>query len=254
MNWENEEPIIVGGFSGTGTRVPVYLLMAMGVYMGPRDIFEYIHEHMDSLIMAYWLMAWRRGFLTNMTMNMKRVRKAFDVCLVDHLKYRKDEKLWGWKNPPNQDCIEYYHKIFPKMKYIHVVRDGRDISPGWMNGFATGEYSWYIPEERWKGDYTIAENYMWMWNKMTNRVLDYCVNNLEEQSLVLRLEDMVYATKRVAKGLAEFIGADDDIDWFSCPSIIDPGTIGRYKKLEPHIVKGMTIEASEALDRLGYEV
>ena len=44
----------------------------------------------------------------------------------DPIKYW--HKKWGWKNPRTIFLISFLVHIYPNMRYIHVVRDGRDIA------------------------------------------------------------------------------------------------------------------------------
>jgi hypothetical protein len=49
---------------------------------------------------------------------------------VDHSKHI-GKSMWGWKSPRSLYYLPFYHlALKDKFRYVHVVRDGRDVSIG----------------------------------------------------------------------------------------------------------------------------
>jgi len=109
------DPIIVGGTGGSGTRLVALLLQAAGVFMGKEDRVNYA---MDSIPM-------NRAdyhYLTGKPDLDEEVRSR----LSEHLS--GEFRLWGWKHTVSYITLPMWHRYFPDLHFIHVVRDGRDLA------------------------------------------------------------------------------------------------------------------------------
>ncbi|MDQ2935964.1 MAG: sulfotransferase [Acidobacteriota bacterium] len=50
-------------------------------------------------------------------------------CLLEtHCASLSPARPWGWKEPRTIFLLAFFHKYFPNMKFLHVVRDGRDMA------------------------------------------------------------------------------------------------------------------------------
>lgn len=73
------------------------------------------------------------------------------------------EKRLVVKNPGNSLRIPFIKKIFPDVKFVHIIRDGRDVASSMMNG--PTKYAWaYIRPPGWKE-----------WKKKVNRSCTMCL-------------------------------------------------------------------------------
>jgi hypothetical protein len=41
---------------------------------------------------------------------------------------KPETRTWGWKAPRSMYLLPFWHQRFPRFKFLHVVRDGRDIA------------------------------------------------------------------------------------------------------------------------------
>jgi len=247
------KPIIVGGMAGNGTRTAVWLLRGMNVYMGSMPMAMYAHEPFDSIPIAWFLYSFRAAWARNQGVDEHKMVQAFQATLDQHLSHWNGEKLWGWKNPSNLYLIDFYHELFPEMKYVHVVRDGRDVSDSWINQTLIHEVPFAIPEEMKKNPSPV--NYMWIWNLMNERVIEYCENKLANQWILLRLEDISADPEAYGKKLQEFVGADYYRSYEAPWTISPPSTIGRHndpEQFDPQEVLHMTTAGRKMLSRLEY--
>ncbi len=126
MNNQYDEPIFVGGFPGSGTRVFSRILEKSGIFMG-----SYLNVSHDSKDFAEFLNNWVGFFLKNLKYQNYEIKnsieKDFSLCLKKHLEKFNHNSKWGSKNPRNMLILPFMHSKFPKMKYLHIIRDGRDI-------------------------------------------------------------------------------------------------------------------------------
>ncbi|MCP4458992.1 MAG: sulfotransferase [Cytophagales bacterium] len=52
----------------------------------------------------------------------------FKKAVWKYYKSHRGEKKWGWKFPETYLIPELIHTTFPKARFIHILRDGRDLA------------------------------------------------------------------------------------------------------------------------------
>jgi len=248
-------PIIVGGMPGSGTRVIVWLLRGMGAYMGGQAMLDSGQPTQDSIPIAHFIYMRRLEWILGRVdqHDVDSMIQQFTACLDTHLAHYDGEEVWGWKNPPNMLLLDFFHALFPRLKYIHVVRDGRDTGDRWIDATVNHIYKDLIPEEmRNNPDHV---NYMWLWSTFNNQLLNYCEENLEGQYMMLRMEDAVNDPEKYGNEIKEFIGAKK-FEMFRVPAHIHiPETIGRHRKddeIDPIAIPHMETAGKEFLIRANY--
>lgn len=155
---EYTPPVVVGGVGGSGTRLIAQCMRALGFYMG-----GVVNESNDNL---WFTLLFKRQdilaiseneFLELVEIMCKRMTgyakctKAQEALVwqlvsMNKTQYRADwlEKLadsllsvnyrlarnasWGWKEPNSHIVIQRLAGILPRMKYVHVVRNGLDMA------------------------------------------------------------------------------------------------------------------------------
>lgn len=156
-------PVVVGGIGGSGTRAIAQLLIEIGFDMGSdlndslddlgftalfkRSALWPLESHYDALREALAVYLTSRGFPT-----------PYGISEIDH-KCRAEQLIarieaegpwrecgkirdrltkltaipdrqahWGWKEPNSLVVLPYLLTALPFLKYIHVLRDGRDMA------------------------------------------------------------------------------------------------------------------------------
>ncbi len=101
---------------------------------------------------------------------------------------REGKRRWGDKTPQHAFFINDIKSVFPEARFIHLIRDGRDVAESYKRVFI-GPQSIYGAAKRWK-------NYV--------NALDDAKNDLDaEHYLEIRFEDLVSnPDKQLAKILA----------------------------------------------------
>jgi hypothetical protein len=124
----NDEPIIIGGCARSGTTLMRVILDSHPhIYCGPESYL----------------------FVSNRIKTKKareKLSNRFDVSIKDintfvassqslsefvetffrHVAETHGKKRWGEKTPTNVKRIDFIFRQFPKAKFIHMIRDGRD--------------------------------------------------------------------------------------------------------------------------------
>ncbi|RNA43352.1 hypothetical protein BpHYR1_027322 [Brachionus plicatilis] len=101
------------------------------------------------------------------------------------------------KEPSNAEHIEYLLKIFPKSKFILIIRDGREVS--------------YSLLKRSKKKVNLSNFYKRLryWDEMLKVSYNQCLNKGEKYCLMVRYEKLVTQPKSEIKKMVDFL----DIEW-----------------------------------------
>ncbi|MEO2030453.1 MAG: sulfotransferase [Planctomycetaceae bacterium] len=161
--------------------------------------------------------------------------------LAKHL----DMQRWGDKTPEYIDDLPLLYNLFPGAKYIHVVRDGRDVA---LSGFEMpfGEKNVFMAGRDW--------------STAIRKVNAFARSINAEQFLEIRYEDFLSEPREQFVRLIEFLEIDDSdgrlID-FIAGSISDDLMLGNFNKwrtrLNPRQIRRFDGIASNELQQYGYE-
>jgi len=206
LKLEEEAPIIVGGFGGSGTRVPVLYLLALGANMVYDPVYVYPRGPGGKPIyetMVEFGFKWAKDHLYY---KLDEEHMAGVIATTVEDRVEKYGRPWGWKMPGMIFLTEPLHKAIPNMKFVHITRDPRDVAfdamTTWVHMFARADNTAPIkaPEQ------VITKEYFKLWNKGNLEAYEYGTKHLGENYLHIRLEDLVPRNEAAREKLANFIG------------------------------------------------
>lgn len=195
-------PVAIGGVGGSGTRLIAQLLMELGFYLGD-DLngandtlwFTLLFKRPEILRVAECEFAQSLDiFIARMTGG--GACSAHQAALVrrlaasdrpsehpsDWLRLRADSLLapqkayleacpWGWKEPNTHVVIDRLMRLMPKMKYLHVARNGLDMAySANQNQLKFWGGHFIGPECETSPYYSLK-----YWRLIQRRVLDLCI-------------------------------------------------------------------------------
>lgn len=120
-----QEPIVLMGRGHSGTRVLAYAVQALGVNLGFTDRMA-SGDPEDK--------RFRRGLAKlARRWDVGDAPPERDLRRFSKLVYRWHQRLrptgpWGWKYPETYLMAPHVHAVFPRARYLHIVRDGRDLA------------------------------------------------------------------------------------------------------------------------------
>lgn len=241
-------PIVVGGNGHSGTRIFAEILEMNGVFVGvPRltrrqgsyDLFT--KDKLNKWVEPYIYGRLRQDQLEEMGREFRRrLRLLFPLR----------NKPWGFKNPRAMFILPELHKLYPGMRYIHVIRDGRDMSLG--NEFVMRNV--YVPaylkdEEKGLSD---AEQMILFWGRSNSRVVDYCREHMHKQSIIVRFEDLCDNPVDQITRILELAGLPLDKIQQTTGLVKKPRSIGRWKTFESELSERVNALGTPYLKQFGY--
>jgi hypothetical protein len=148
------------------------------------------------------------------------------------------------------------------MRFLHVVRDGRDLAFGKETAFriaagadGTGVYS----AARAMGDEFVNQpssvRMTAFWAQVNTLAADFGESEMGENYRRIRLEDICANPENVVRELFAFVGADADDQLIAktAADVVWPKTIGLHRRVKDlNLLERVTATASPALERFHY--
>lgn len=284
-----QQPVIIIGMHRSGTSMLTRLLGTTGVLVGSRLTRNAESLFMNSL--NYWIFqqssaTWDRpsgvddllahenirphvtGYLNGVTHGPATIRY---LGLSRWLKYGSLHgiaKPWAWKDPRNTFTLPLWLEVFPRARILHIKRHGVDVAQSLRlrhkraSENAIARYrrrqSLYDnnPMAPKRGGFGHAPAMaslhagLELWRTYTERASRH-VEDLGEQALELRFEDLLGAPERLLPGVLEFCGLNlDNLALRSAIDSIQPAR--KYAFEHDSELSAFARSNAETLAALGY--
>ena len=233
-------PVIIGGSGGSGTRVVAQICYELGFYMGA---LSYAFDAKD---LELFFNLWTKRYLRDSY--IVGLDTEFHSYITKFFSINLSEK-WGFKITRSMFFLPFFNNLFPVMRYIHVVRDGRDM-PFSQNHRQPRELFDVFFERAWQQK-TVFEDAARFWNKVNLMAYRTGKEILNERFLLVKLEDLCFDKYNTLTNLLTFLQVDGDVEELS-KLIKNPKTFGRYKG-HPELIEIITDLTREGLEEFGYE-
>jgi protein-tyrosine sulfotransferase len=169
-----------------------------------------------------------------------------------------EAKQWGDQSPIHTFSLPYIQKVFPKARYIHMLRDGRDVISSYMIKRNTNQ------------SHDLNEA-IYRWKTSIKRTKELKKSIPSNRYLEVRYEDLVRQPEEELRRVSQFLGIEYTskmLDYWKMPTTIEnkyysfhanlgkpvfPSSIGKWKERlseeqQVFILKNITPE----LKSLGY--
>lgn len=229
----NDEPIVVSGMGGSGTRLVCQIVREAGVFMGAD-----LNYADDSLPLAHFTGTYLSG---------KKVRgdESLKEAISKHCAGMPEGAQWGWKEPHAYLMLWYFNLIYPtRMRFVHVLRDGRDMAYAPITGlpvFWTGD----MP-----GEGATPREVMTLWMMTNMQAANFGEHVLWNYHQV-RFEDLCSNPEPHIKALYKFLELQGDVG-AACELVKPPGSIGRWQGAAGEELEEVLQIGRTALERFGY--
>lgn len=245
-------PLVIGATGGSGTRVVARIARRAGYDLGSHlndaeDALEFVgfHDRWINRVMA----AERRPLSSGETDQMIC---DFHSALRRHLPtHGESGQLWGWKAPRSIYFLSFFHSLFPALKFIHVLRDGRDMAfsdnQKQLRQHGRVILSW---RERWFAAGPLRS--ILLWDRVNRRAASYGEAQLGCNYLAVRFEDLCRRPTRTVERILCFLGSKIDAPQVADAEISPPATLARWKTRPEAITQKLNAAAATSLRKFNY--
>jgi hypothetical protein len=185
------------------------------------------------------------------------LRDLVEVVYLWHM--RAEGKVrWGDKTPPYVGIVPELARMFPDARFIHLIRDGRDVAKSFKTTDWVGWY-WHNTVREWIR--ALECHWRWMRSDIRDRILE------------VRYEKLVLETEATLQEICRFIGEEFEPHMLSWESQVDqlvpsremishpklkqrigPEGVSRWKReMSPREIFVTEAFMGSHLMRLGYE-
>jgi hypothetical protein len=154
---------------------------------------------------------------------------------------------WVCKNPRSHYVLPFLDQVVDGLRYIHVVRDGRDMAFSKQTG-TLRQHCELLVGKPW-GKAGAAHIAFKSWEVSNLRAAGYGEQRMGTRYLCVRLEQLCEPTSRDASALAQFLGAPLD----RVASAFEPQeSFGRWRRAHVDKALAKLFCTSTALTHWGY--
>jgi hypothetical protein len=159
------------------------------------------------------------------------------------------EQPWGWKEPRSIYLLPFLHQQLPSLRFLHLVRDGRDMAYS-SNQIQLRKHGAAIlpPTDEPQPLRSIA-----LWSAVNLAAADYGESTLGERYLRLRFEDLCAEPVATVAAILDFFELDGDAELIAADEVSRPETFGRWRTQDPSLVEPLVRRAATAIARFGYQ-
>ncbi len=245
----SQEPIFIGGFPGSGTRVVSRILSMANIFMGSK-----INNTNDSVYFAPFLNKWVGKFISEEFSDKNelyaQMKKDFDHLLEGHLSGIPDDVPWGSKNPRNILILPFLHSLFPEMKFIHVLRDGRDLAASPKQRVKIKQYA----IDLLGNEVSSVSELVNLWSAITLKGFNDGEQFLGKNYLLIKFEDMCTNPSQVITEILKFSGGSMECLDAAIDEVNPPvNAIGRWKAAKDQF-EHLSTDTRKTLEKFGYSM
>jgi sulfotransferase family protein len=240
-------PSIMGATGGSGTRVVARVARRAGLYIG-----EHLNPAEDALDIAAYYDRWinpyywhGHGWGPDVEPEM---RAELSALLARHLA-GANGAAWGWKEPRSIFLIAFLARALPGLRFVHVVRDGRDLAFSKNQNQPRKHAGAFLGSEA--EDPAAPACSIELWNAVNMAAADTAEAELGERYLRIRYEDLCAEPQGAIARVLGFLGLDGDPAQLA-DEVEPPPTLGRWRQADPALVAELERIAEPGLRRFGY--
>ncbi|MEW6323752.1 MAG: sulfotransferase [Nitrospirota bacterium] len=197
-----------------------------------------------------WIVPYVTGSLTDD--QGARMKEEFLACVRRHLERMPDpDARWGWKIPPSIYLLPFFHGLYPHMKFIHVVRDGRDMAFS-DNKNQLRNFGAHVLDHDAQSLLPPVQAGA-LWNTVNLRAAEYGEGELKQRYLAVIFEELCRDPRPVIERMYRFLGAPEHRSIDRLLSTIEwPSSIGRWRQQDPAVLADVQRVAEPGLKYFGY--
>jgi hypothetical protein len=253
--------MIIGATGGSGTRAVARVVQQAGLWIGSQ-----LNESMDAVEFGSYSDRWINAFLQATDHWKKPLPTEQRVAMVADLQPLLSRHLegllssggdgrwlaWGWKEPRSMYLLPFWDDLFPTLRFLHVVRDGRDMA------FSSNQNQLLKHGDAMLGPVTAGQSQplrsIALWSCANTMVARYGARHLGDRYMRIRFEDLCAKPVNTVAKILVFFGLPRSIAEQAAALITPPSTLGRWRVADAQLQRALHRLAAPALLSLGYPV
>ena len=250
-------PIVIGATGGSGTRLIASLLAEAGIFMGVRlnhagdamDFEPLLDEEINPVLEAAGSLDFDADTLPPALQDrvVGRLRRTARAYALDRPSRRM---AWGWKNPRAMFLMPLIEAAFPGLRFIHVLRDGRDMA---LSGNQNQREKHFEARFGRAPDTVLQDDSMRLWATSNSEAAAYGRRRLGERYIQLRMEDIGADPEGVLGDLFRRLRIDPQVPVAELAAKVGPPPPGRWPEIAPEDLARIEAAGRDALLRFGYQ-
>jgi hypothetical protein len=240
-------PIVIGATGGSGTRVVARVARRAGLFIGTK-----LNPAEDALEVAEYYDRWINLHLSHghgWGPDVQAEMRTELMALLERHRTASDGGAWGWKEPRSIFLVSFLSHALPGMRFVHVVRDGRDLAFSKNQNQPRKHADTFLGSE--SEDPAAPARSIELWNAVNMSAADAAESGLGERYLRIRYEDLCAKPEPAIAGLLAFLELEGDPAQLA-EEVEPPPTLGRWRDSDPALVERLQRIATPALQRFGY--
>jgi len=243
-------PLVIGATGGSGTRVVARIARHAGYDLGTD-----LNEAGDALAFQSFFDTWTNRFVRASRrglpeMERARIEKDFEAALSNHCSASTGSR-WGWKAPRSIYWLPFLHGRFPDLKFVHIVRDGRDMAfSNNQNQVRKHGGAVLNPLERLINPLSVRS--ILVWDRVNERSAEFGETKLGRNYHLVHFEDLCRNPIEATTRLLRFLGAELDARSIAGLEVSPPTSVGRWTSAPPALIAKLERAADRSLRKFGY--
>jgi hypothetical protein len=272
---QKDEPIIILGMHRSGTSLTTRLLSDMGLFTGAQlsvNAEEITLRALNEKIFRRAGGDWSRPapirkalrdngwvsrqktFLRQQLFDRAKIRAFFG-----HRSWRRFEEgkplVWGWKDPRMMLLYPLWASIFPRARYLHIVRNGLDVAVS-LHRRATQNQQWWkwiSPFHNPSRRVLSIEACFALWEEYLDAYLEHRDALCDRPLLEINYETLLATPKEMCKRLAVFCGlSTTDASIAHAAARINPQRLDNRARRRPYGETLARFSSTALMKRYGY--
>ena len=242
-------PVVIGAIGGSGTRVIAQTLELAGFWMGAW-INPKTH---DAMATRHFLQRHFEHLVEDPGAEDPGMRRDFARAIQAHRWGAPAGGPWGWKNPRSMWIIPFLAHAYRRLKFIHIVRDGRDMALSGNTNLMRKHGRFLLGEALCRQEPVRARVGLWtLGNSLARRE---GMRLLGSNYLVVRYEDLCFHPSETVDRVFTHLGVEvsPEVRDLALRLIVPPRSIGQWRATHHEALRAPDPEVCAALESFGYE-
>lgn len=242
-------PVVIGAHGGSGTRVLPRALRLAGFWMG-----SWVNPRTeDAMSTRFFLQRYFEQAMADEPAQRVELERLFRALIRGHRVRMPDpSSAWGWKNPRSMWVIPFLARLYPGMRFIHLVRDGRDVALSKNLNLLRKHGTWLLGEQSPEADPVRSQLRLWaLGNAIAARDGKRLLGN---NYLHLSYEALCWAPRETLARMYDHVGQSVSRPMLDRAQqlVVPPNSINAWRNSEHECLHQPNPEIRAVLRRFGY--